>query len=59
MSWLSGPCDDDDPPGTFLVFEDRPEGSEEPRVVREGNMVWVDSGSGPGFEVPVPTDFDE
>lgn len=57
--WLSGGCADDAPPPTILVFEDRPEGSEEPRVVREGNMVWIDTGSGPGAMAPVPTDFDE
>jgi hypothetical protein len=48
MSWLSGSCEDDDEPGTFIVFEDRPEGSETPPIERGGNVLWVDTGSGPG-----------
>ena len=51
MSWISGACDDDDAPATFVVYEDRPEGSTVPPVERQGNIIWVDSGSGPGFTV--------
>ncbi|MEV6851378.1 hypothetical protein [Actinoplanes sp. NPDC051411] len=52
--WLSGGCADDAEPGVFVVFEDRPEGSTEPEAVRKGNVIWVDSGSGPGFSFPAP-----
>lgn len=52
--WLSGGCADDAEPGTFLVFEDRPADSTEPPVVREGNVIWVDTGSGSGVEVRAP-----
>jgi hypothetical protein len=52
--WLSGGCADDAPPPTIVVFEDRPEGSSEPPVVRDGNIIWIDSGSGPGFDVRNP-----
>lgn len=52
--WLSGGCADDAGPGTFVVYEERPVNSTEPRAVREGNVVWVDGGSGPGFMSPVP-----
>jgi hypothetical protein len=61
MSWLSGSCDPDDEGGMFIVFEERPEGSTEPPVVRSegGRVIWIDSGSGPGFERPWPEKTEE
>lgn len=49
MSWLSGACDpDDDPPMTVVVSRQvGPDG--EP-----GELIWFDTGSGPGREVWVP-----
>ena len=59
-SELSRSCDSDEPDPVALVFERRPQGSTEPRVVRDGNVVWVDTGSGPGAMVPLRSDdFDE
>lgn len=55
--WISGSCGDD-VQGTFIVFEERPEGSTEPAVVQDnsGRVFWVDTGSGPGLEVPIEDD---
>lgn len=60
MSWLSGSCDPDDEGGVFLVFEERPEGSTEPPMVQseDGRVIWIDSGSGPGFERPARRETD-
>lgn len=58
MSWISGECADDDQPATFILYEDRPDGTTETTVLRNG-VVWVDSGSGPGFIVPAPDERDD
>jgi hypothetical protein len=50
MSWLSGPCVDDDEPGTFIVLEGRPsDAPERERIEQLGNVIWIDTGSGPGW----------
>jgi len=52
MSRVSGSCNEDEG-GEFVIIEQRPEGSEEPPVVASGSgrVLWVDSGSGPGFSL--------
>ena len=60
MSWISGACSDDDKPAAFVVYEDRPDGSTDTTVLHDGQAFrWVDSGSGPGFLVPLPDDDGE
>jgi hypothetical protein len=56
MSWISGSCDDNDGPATLVIPEDRLGGSEEPPTVRQGTIIWVDTGSGPGFTPAAPKD---
>lgn len=57
MSWISGTCSDDpeDRP-TVVVFLKRPEGADPlpPSVEEDGKIIWVDAGSGSGFELPFP-----
>lgn len=47
-SWLSGPCNDDDPPPGTVAFVDRPEGSD-PDMVEESDsgVLFVDSRRAP------------
>jgi hypothetical protein len=56
MSRISGGCAEDNTPGRFVVTEDQPEGSAEPPIAvsDSGHVLWFDSGSGPGYTVPVP-----
>jgi hypothetical protein len=54
VSWISGPCDDADDPPIVVVFAHPPEGSELPEAEEPGGVIWVDSGSGPGWTIPVP-----
>lgn len=50
MSWLSGPCLPEDEPPAPTVSDETVDQPERPAVR------WVDSGSGPGYEVPAPAD---
>jgi hypothetical protein len=49
MSWLSGPCDPDEEPPEVVVIsrQNGPDG-------RPGDLIWTDTGSGPGKEVWIP-----
>ncbi|GIE86778.1 hypothetical protein SAMN06264365_103407 [Actinoplanes regularis] len=49
MSRVSGACDPEDDPPTFAVIsrQDGPDG-------RPGDLIWIDTGSGPGREVWIP-----
>jgi hypothetical protein len=48
--WLSGSCGDDDEPGLFSFGYWPQDVSDRPKAEPEGHLVWVDSGSGPGFQ---------
>jgi hypothetical protein len=49
VSWLNEPCDPDEEPPSVVVISRQvgPDG-------RLGELIWTDTGSGPGREIWVP-----